>query len=485
MKNQQVKTRFAPSPTGYLHIGGARTALFNWLYARRHNGSFLLRIEDTDRERSTEEAVNAIIKGLRWLGLDWDEGPYRQSERTEIYKEKIQELLDKGLAYRCDCSPEELEEKRKAAMAAGKKPMYDGKCRNNPPPNDGRPCVIRFKAPKEGETVINDLLRGEVVFKNEELDDLIIARRDGSPTYNFVVVVDDATMGITHVIRGDDHLSNTPKQIQLYRALGYEPPAFAHLPLILGQDKKRLSKRHGATSVLAYRDEGYLPEAVVNFLARIGWAHGDKEVFSIEELKNLFDLSGVGKSAGVFNAEKLLWLNMHYIKETGPAKLTDKLADWLKEVAEDGETEEAKNWALFHLKNYPVTDEKRKSFEKLIFELSTRAKTLKEMVEQADFFFHPPEKYDEKGAKKFLKPEIRPALEEIIASIEKNGIQKDVLEKSFKDTMEKHGLKMLQLAQAARLAMTGKTVSPGIFEVMEALGKEEVLSRLKALTSTL
>ncbi|RMG90513.1 MAG: glutamate--tRNA ligase, partial [Candidatus Dadabacteria bacterium] len=298
-----VRTRFAPSPTGYLHVGGARTALFNFLYARHHGGTFVLRIEDTDRERSTEESTRAILDSMQWLGLEWDEGPYFQSQRTELYLEHVEKLLREGKAYRCDCPPEVVEAKRQKALAEGRKPKYDGTCRARTDVDPSKPHVVRFKAPQGGTTTVPDLLRGEVTYDNEELDDLVILRTDGSPTYNFVVVVDDALMGITHVIRGDDHLNNTPRQIQLYHALGYPLPKFAHVPMILGPDKKRLSKRHGATSVEAYREAGFLPEALVNFLARLGWSHGDQEIFSLQELIELFDLDGVGRSASIFNED--------------------------------------------------------------------------------------------------------------------------------------------------------------------------------------
>ncbi|HEY2989652.1 MAG TPA: glutamate--tRNA ligase, partial [Candidatus Binatia bacterium] len=313
-----IRTRFAPSPTGYLHIGGARTALFNYLFARHHGGQFILRIEDTDRERSTPEAIEAIVEALTWLRLDWDEGPFFQTQRYALYKEKIQELLAAGKAYPCTCAAEVLEAKRQAALKEKRKPMYDGTCRPEegkiPALPQGKPYVIRFRSPQTGTTVVEDLVKGPVVFDNRELDDLIIARSDGSPTYNFCVVVDDIDMRISHIIRGDDHLANTPRQILLYQALGRTPPQFAHVPLILGLDKARLSKRHGATSVTAYRDMGYFPEAVANYLVRLGWSHGDQEIFSRAELIEKFSLDAVGKSAGVFNPEKLLWVNFHYLK---------------------------------------------------------------------------------------------------------------------------------------------------------------------------
>ena len=308
-----VVTRFAPSPTGYLHIGGARTALFSWLYARHHGGKFILRIEDTDEVRSTEASVQAILGAMHWLELDWDEGPYYQTQRLDTYRDHLQKLLDRGSAYYCDCSPEELTQRREAARAAGLKPKYDGRCRDRglgPGPNR----VIRFRAPDVGTTVLNDLIKGPIFFENSELDDLVIQRSDGMPTYNFAVVIDDVTMGITHIIRGDDHVNNTPRQILIYQALGQTLPHFAHVPMILGQDRARMSKRHGATSVMAYQDMGYLPEALINYLVRLGWSHGDQEVFTREELVRYFTLDTVGKAPSVFNPEKLEWLNAHYIK---------------------------------------------------------------------------------------------------------------------------------------------------------------------------
>jgi glutamyl-tRNA synthetase len=325
----KIRTRFPPSPTGFLHIGGARTALFNWLFARQQGGSFILRIEDTDQARSTDEATRAILEGLEWLGLDWDEGPFFQSQRTEIYRQFISDLLDQGKAYYCDCSSELLEKKRETARATGRKPKYDGTCRKKAL-GPGPQTVVRLKNPLTGSTGFDDLIRGPIVFPNEELDDLILARSDGSPTYHLAVVVDDITMEITHIIRGDDHLNNTPRQIQIYQALGRPLPFFGHVPMILGADKTRLSKRHGATSVLAYKEMGFLPQALINYLVRLGWAHGDEEIFSRQEMIEKFSLSQVGKSAGVFNQEKLLWLNSHYIKESDNRELAVLLAPFLQ-----------------------------------------------------------------------------------------------------------------------------------------------------------
>jgi glutamyl-tRNA synthetase len=330
-----IRLRFAPSPTGYLHVGGARTALFNWLLARKLGGTFILRIEDTDVARSTEESVNAILEGMQWLGLDWDEGPFFQSDLFPVYREYVRKLLDQGNAYRCYCTAEELEAKRELAMAEGRKPKYDGTCRGLAGEIPGKPFAVRFRAPRDGVTAFDDLVKGHISFNNEELDDLIIQRSDGTPIYNFTVVIDDATMRVSTVIRGDDHISNTPRQILLYQALGFPVPRFAHVPMILGSDKARLSKRHGATSVMAYRDMGYLPEAMVNYLVRLGWSHGDDEIFSREELIEKFTVEAIGKSAGVFNPDKLLWLNAHYIKTGDPSRLAELLLPFLRERGVD------------------------------------------------------------------------------------------------------------------------------------------------------
>jgi glutamyl-tRNA synthetase len=387
----EVRTRFAPSPTGYLHIGGARTALFNYLFARRHGGKFILRIEDTDRERSTPEAINAILEAMKWLELDYDEGPFFQTRRYEFYQQSVQRLLASGRAYPCVCTPQELDAKRRLSQQEKRKPAYDGTCR----PAEGaiakipagKPYTIRFRSPQDGTTVVSDLVKGEVVFDNRELDDLIISRTDGTPTYNFCVVVDDIEMNITHVIRGDDHLPNTPRQIQLYRALDYRLPQFAHVPLILGTDKARLSKRHGATSVMSYREMGYLPEAVNNYLVRLGWSHGDDEIFSRDELIAKFSLENVGKSAGVFNPEKFLWLNSHYLRARPLAQLAQDIVPFIE------------------AKGYPVPQD-RTWLERMIATLKERAKTLVEIVEQAHYYLSEDIIIDEKAASKFFTREI-------------------------------------------------------------------------------
>ncbi|VAX20185.1 Glutamyl-tRNA synthetase [hydrothermal vent metagenome] len=456
-----VRTRFAPSPTGYLHIGGARTAIFNWLYARRHGGQFILRIEDTDRERSTEESIDQIISAMKWLKIDHDEGPFRQTDRADIYAKNIARLLDEGKAYRCVCSKETLDQKRKEMMKNGRKPKYDGTCRGK---NIAADCeedfVIRFMTPGEGETVVEDILRGEIRFNNDELDDMIIARTDGSPTYNFCVVIDDADMAITHVIRGDDHLANTPRQAVIYNALGFDIPKFAHVSMILGKDKARLSKRHGALSVLDYRDKGILPQALFNYLVRLGWSHGDDEVFTIDELKNLFDLDSVSKSAASFDEEKLLWLNAEHIK-MAPTEFLVPLA--VKHLADIGVTA-------------TPTDVAR-----LLPMFRERAKTLLEMASSMSFFFLDEIVYEEKAVKKFLKPKIAHHLLGLAGRLQPVDFgSEEAVEEAFRDYIESHGLKLKDLAQPVRIALTGGTVSPGLFQVMSAIGREKCLSRIKA-----
>lgn len=464
----QVRTRFAPSPTGYLHIGGARTALFNYLFARHHGGKLILRIEDTDRERSTPEAIEAILESMRWLQLDWDEGPFYQAERMAIYREKIQHLLAQGKAYPCTCTPEELEAKRQLAQKEKRKPAYDGTCR---PPEGNIPILptdrlytVRFRSPKEGVTVVKDVVKGNVTFENRELDDLIIARSDGSPTYNFCVVVDDIDMSITHVIRGDDHLANTPRQIQLYQALDSGLPEFAHVPLILGTDKTRLSKRHGATSVTAYRDMGYLPEAVVNYLVRLAWSYGDQEIFSREELIEKFSLENVGKSAGVFNPEKFLWVNFQYLKSRSLAQLATEIAPYI----------EARGWQI---------PEDRLWLERMIATLRERCKTLVELVDAARFYLTDDFEIDEKAAKKFLTAEVAEPLKSLIETFgDLDQFSEPDVESAFQAVLQRCDLPMGKLAQPVRVALTGSTTSPGIYEVIAVLGKTRTLKRLnKAL----
>lgn len=458
-----VRVRFAPSPTGYLHIGGARTALFNWLFARHNKGKFILRIEDTDRSRSTEEYIEAIMEGMKWLKLDWDEGPYRQTDRFEIYRSYVERLLIEGKAYRCYCTPEELEKRRQKALSEGRSPKYDGRCKDIKEPIPGKPFAVRFMMPQEGQVVIKDMIKGEVVFENSQLDDLVIMRSDGTPTYNFVVVVDDVEMGITHVIRGDDHLNNTPKQIHIYRALGYEMPEFAHLPMILGADKTRLSKRHGATSVLAYRDMGYLPDALVNYLVRLGWSYGDQEVFTRQELINYFSFENVGKSSAIFNPEKLLWLNSQYIMKSDDWELAELVIPFL---IKDGTIEEGTKLDFDWL-------------SKAVRTLKERAKTLVELSKMLRYYIAEEVEYEEKAKQKFLNTTSLAYLIEIRDSLK--GLTEftaQEIEKVFKDLIARHNLKLGQVAQPVRVAMTGGTESPGIFEVIEVMGKEKALKRL-------
>jgi glutamyl-tRNA synthetase len=460
----QIRTRFAPSPTGYLHIGGARTALFNYLFARHYGGKFILRIEDTDRERSTPEAIQAILDALTWLRLEWDEGPFYQTERYPLYKEKIRQLLAGGKAYPCICTAQELDTKRKLAQQEKRKPAYDGTCRpaegviSDLP--TGKPYTIRFRSPREGTTVVEDAVKGNVVFDNRELDDLIIARSDGTPTYNFCVVVDDIEMAITHIIRGDDHLANTPRQIQLYQALGQPLPKFAHVPLILGTDKARLSKRHGATSVTAYRDMGYFPEAVVNYLVRLAWSYGDQEIFSREELIEKFTLENVGKAAGVFNPEKFLWVNFTYLKARPLSQLAEEIIPFIR------------------AKGYPVPQDKR-WLEKMIATLQERAKTLVDLVDQAHFYLTDDIAIDDKAAKKFLTSDAAKPLSKLIGRLTSlDDFSEAKIEQIFATVLQELGLSMGQLAQPVRVALTGSTISPGIHEVIAVLGKERTLQRL-------
>ena len=458
-----IKVRFAPSPTGFLHIGGVRTALFNWLFARHHGGKFILRIEDTDISRSTEESIQEILESMRWLGLDWDEGPFRQTERQEIYTKKIMHLLSTGKAYHCYCTPEELDQKRNDAQKAGLKPKYDGTCRKRTDTPE-KPYVVRFKAPQEGSVVVEDMLRGKVIFDIAELDDLIIQRTDGTPTYNFVVVVDDSEMRITHVIRGDDHLSNTPRQCLLYDALDFKRPRFSHISMILGQDKTRLSKRHGATSALAYRDMGYMPDAMINYLARLGWSHGDQEIFSREEMIEHFSFESVHTSAAVFDADKLSWLNEHYIKSTPTQELAKHLEPHLVKT-KVLQKDHGLSW---------------QEIARVVPCLNERSKTLLEMAEKSAFFFKKQVEFDEKARNKFLTDEAKPLIEKIItelAALESYSLEN--IESLFKKIVEEEGMKLGKLAQPVRVALTGATVSPGIYDVILLLGKEETLKRLK------
>jgi len=457
-----LRVRFAPSPTGYLHIGGARTALFNYLLAKKEQGIFVLRIEDTDVERSTQESVDAILQAMDWLGFSYDEGPFYQSERYDLYKSKVTDLLNKGLAYRCYCSADELNAKREAAMKAGGKPRYDGTCRERTDQPE-EPFVIRFKTPRDGNTAFVDRIKGTISVENDELDDLIIQRTDGNPTYNFVVVIDDAEMGINLVIRGDDHVNNTVRQIPMYKALGYEVPEFAHVPMILGADKKRLSKRHGATSVMVYREMGFLPEAMVNYLVRLGWSFGDEEIFSMDDLIEKFSLDNVGRSAGVFNPDKLLWLNEHYIKTGDPQRLAGLVSELLERQGVD-------------IENGP-------DLTAVVKTLQERAKTLVEMAEGAHFYFVAPETYDKAAAEKFLTLEQRPVLELLVKHLGAlSSFDLADVESAFKALMEESGLKLGKIGPVVRVALTGGTVSPSIYDVVSVLGQDTVMARLnKAL----
>src|SRR5580698_2006738 len=455
-----VRTRFAPSPTGFLHIGGLRTALFCWLYARRHAGQFVLRIEDTDLERSTEEAIQQILDGMEWAELDHDEGPFYQTKRFDRYKEAIEELLATGNAYRCYCTKEELAELRAAQLARGEKPRYDGRWRDRTDsPPDVAP-VIRFKNPLDGEVVVEDIVHGRVVFQNAELDDLIIARSDGSPTYNFCVVVDDMDMRITHVIRGDDHLNNTPRQMNVLRALGHTPPVYAHLPMILGPDGAKLSKRHGAVSVLQYQDEGFLPEAVLNYLVRLGWSHGDQEYFSIEDMVRLFDIADVNKSASVFDVAKLTWLNQQHMMRAPAASLVPAL-----------------RW---HLHRDDIAAEDDAQLERIVLSQRERAKTMREMAVNSAFFFRAPTAYDEKAVRKHVTPEILALVDEACSRLAKlQGWSASAIHELINGLAVERGVSLGKLAQPIRLAVCGGTVSPPIDATLEILGREESLARLR------
>jgi glutamyl-tRNA synthetase len=460
----QVRVRFAPSPTGFLHIGGVRTALFNWLFARQQKGIFILRIEDTDQSRSTDESIQAIIEGMKWVGLDWDEGPVRQTERMDLYRGHAMQLLQKGQAYWCHCKAEDLDARRKEAEAKGLSPKYDGRCRDRDLTNQTGDAALRFKAPQEGETVVDDLIKGKIVFDNSVLDDLIILRSNGYPTYNFSVVVDDALMNITHVVRGDDHLTNTPRQVPIFEALGFPVPRFGHLPMILGSDKSRLSKRHGATSIMAYKEMGYLPDAMINYLVRLGWSHGDQELFTRQELIEKFAWKNVQTSAAVFNPDKLLWLNAEYIKASSPGRVVQALVPLLEAAGVQDEVQTVSaGWLA-----------------QLVVLVKERAKTLVEMVDWVRPYFGQAVMCDEAAAKKFLTPAIAPTLEKLHKRFEAFPVfSKQQWEEAFKQLVEEEGVKMGHLAQPVRVALTGRTASPGLFDVMEVLGRDRTLLRLR------
>jgi glutamyl-tRNA synthetase len=454
-----IVTRFAPSPTGMLHIGGVRTALFSWLYARRHAGRFILRVEDTDRERSTDEAVQVILDGMQWLGLSHDEGPYYQSRRFDRYAEVLTQLLAQGKAYHCYCSKEELEEMRNGQLARKEKPRYDGRCRHRLAPVPGVQPVVRFKNPLDGEVVVEDLVHGPVVFQNAELDDLIIARSDGTPTYNFCVVVDDSDMNITHVIRGDDHLNNTPRQINMLRAIGFTPPAYAHVAMILGPDGAKLSKRHGAVSVLHYREEGYLPEALLNYLVRLGWSHGDQEIFSLEELVQLFDISDVNKAASAFNPEKLQWVNQQHMMRAPLPYLAGVLREQLQRLG--------------------IESQDQALLEGIVAGQRERAKTMKEMAESSRYFFGAEVEIDEKAGRKQLGGEGAAMLERLQTALATlTDWSAAGVHAVLTDIAAQVGVGLGKVAQPLRVALTGTAVSPPIDATAALIGRERVLGRL-------
>jgi glutamyl-tRNA synthetase len=454
-----VRTRFAPSPTGLLHIGGVRTALFCWLYARRHHGVFVLRIEDTDRERSTEAAIQVILDGMKWVGLPHDEGPYYQTQRFDRYKEVIDQFLRSGHAYRCYCSKEELDAMRTEQQARGQKPRYDGRCRNRTEPRAGVQPVVRFRNPESGETIVEDVVHGRVVFQNTELDDLIIARSDGTPTYNFCVVVDDWDMKITHVIRGDDHLNNTPRQMNMLLALGATPPVYAHLPMILGPDGTKLSKRHGAVSVLQYKEEGYLPEALLNYLVRLGWSHGDQEVFTLEEMAQHFDIADVNKSATAFNPEKLMWLNQQHMMRSDPERLALVLKEQLERLG--------------------VETDDMATLAGIVVAQRERSKTFAEMARNSLYFFRDFESYDEKAAKKTLTADTAPTIRQAREALAKLASwTAPAVHDCLSGLAASLGVNLGKIAQPLRVAVAGGSVSPPIDQTLALAGRDRVLARI-------
>ena len=456
-----IVTRFAPSPTGLLHIGGVRTALFSWLHARRHGGQFILRVEDTDRERSTDEAVRVIVEGMHWLGLDHDLGPYYQTRRFDRYREVIGQMLAAGSAYHCYCSKEELEQMRAQQVARREKPRYDGRCRDRQAPVAGSAPVVRFRNPLDGDVVVRDLVHGDIVFRNAELDDLIIARSDGTPTYNFCVVVDDSDMGITHVIRGDDHINNTPRQMNMLAALGHAPPAYAHVPMILGPDGAKLSKRHGAVSVLQYEEEGYLPDALLNYLVRLGWSHGDQEIFTREEMIALFDIADVNKAASAFNPEKLLWLNQQHLMRAAPAVVAKYLKPHLARLG------------------LPTGDEAL--VEGVVLAQRERTRTLKEMALASRFFFTDTIELDARAVARHLTADAKAALatlRERLAALA--AWQAPAIHAAIEELAGELGVGLGKIAQPVRVAVSGGTVSPPIDQTLALLGRERTLERLAA-----
>lgn len=460
----KIKTRFAPSPTGYLHVGGARTALYSWLFARNHGGEFVLRIEDTDLERSTPEAIEAIMDGMNWLNLEWDEGPYFQTKRFDRYNAVIDEMLVAGTAYKCYCSKERLEALREEQMANGDKPRYDGRCRHGHEHHaDDEPCVVRFANPQDGSVIFDDQIRGPIEFSNQELDDLIIRRTDGSPTYNFCVVVDDWDMEITHVIRGEDHINNTPRQINILKALNAPVPVYAHVSMINGDDGKKLSKRHGAVSVMQYRDDGYLPEALLNYLVRLGWSSGDQEIFSREEMIKLFSLNAVSKSASAFNTDKLLWLNHHYIN-TMPAEYVATYLQW-------------------HIEQANIDTRTGPELADLVRLLGERCKTLKEIAESCRYFYEEFDEFDADAAKKHLRPVARQPLEVVrdkLAALTEWTAEN--VHHAIQATADELEVGMGKVGMPLRVAVTGAGQSPGLDVTVHAIGKTRSVARInKAL----
>jgi glutamyl-tRNA synthetase len=457
----KVRTRFAPSPTGYLHIGGARTALFCYLFARKHDGQFILRIEDTDRDRSSEESVQAILDGMQWLGLHYDEGPFYQTQRFDRYREVVQQLMDAGHAYHCYCTPEQLQTMRDEAAARKEKPRYNGfwRDREDTPPAGIEP-VVRFKNPLHGKVTIEDAVKGQIVIDNEELDDLVILRSDGTPTYNLTVVVDDLDMQITHVIRGDDHVNNTPRQINILEALGAERPVYAHLPMILGEDGKRMSKRHGAVSVMQYQEDGYLPEALLNYLVRLGWSHQDQELFTADEMLQFFTLDAVNRSGAVFDNKKLEWVNQQYFQNLPPERVAQALVPYLHEQGIDTES--------------------RSISATMINLLKDRAKTLVDMAQAARYFYKPPEVFDEKAQKKFFKSETADILAEIVTRFD--AVQtwdSETIQNALEDCAESLGLGFGKIGQPLRLAITGGTQSPSMADTVALIDRQDVKKRLE------
>lgn len=455
----KIKTRFAPSPTGFLHVGGARTALYSWLFARHHQGEFVLRIEDTDLERSTPEAISAIMDGMNWLSLNWDEGPYFQTKRFTRYNQVIDKMLSENSAYRCYCSRERLDALRECQMAAGIKPRYDGLCRDKPARAADEAHVVRFLNPQDGVVAFIDSIRGPIEFSNQELDDLIIRRTDGSPTYNFCVVVDDWDMGITHVIRGEDHINNTPRQINILQALGAELPEYAHVSMILGDDGKKLSKRHGAVSVMQYRDDGFLPEALLNYLVRMGWAHGDQEIFSRDDMIALFNLDSVNKSASAFNREKLLWLNHHYITSL-PAEYVATQLQW-------------------HITQQQINTQNGPELTKLVTLLGERCKTLKEMAESCHYFYVDFADYDQDAAKKHLRPVAKLPLQQVAKKLaEVSAWSREAIHNAISQTAVELDIGMGKIGMPLRVAVTGAGQSPALDVTLEAIGQVRVQQRI-------